>query len=358
MRGLRKPQRLSKYEGMMLLKVLFTPHVDHFTIGLCTELAKYVDLTLLSDKRYNIKVRQIVTPDLPPMLRVFLKRSLWAVYPLLFDLFHVNRSFDSVSVAKHEGLIVTEHTWPDPSLVHESQREYYRRERDALLRLYEQGIPIITISNYCSKMLREKFGIRTSKVIYHGLLGMFRTREPKELAQKQVILWNSRLVPMKEPHLFVEGLANINSRIDFKAVFRADGPLYERLIKLVKKYKLMGKVTFVEPMPFEKLHGLYKSATLLVHTASNEPFGFAVLEAMGSSLPVIVPREGGAHEVAGAGALTFEPHDPVDLAEKIVSVVSNADAYRKQSKRSLQRAQDFTWEKAAEEYLKVYQKLS
>jgi len=206
-------------------------------------------------------------------------------------------------------------------------------------------------------MLQEKFDIKVTKVIYHGLLDMFRTRVPKEPSKKQVILWNSRLVPIKEPHVFVEAMARIRSKIDFRVIFRADGPLRGMLERELEKRKLMSNVTFAEPMPFEKIPSLYRSATLLVHTSSNEPFGFAILEAMGAGVPVIVPRKGGAYEVAGEGALSYEPHNPIDLADKIVSIVSDPNLYRKQAKRSFERAQNFRWDKAAEEYLRIYQKL-
>jgi len=56
---------------------------------------------------------------------------------------------------------------------------------------------------------------------------------------------------------------------------------------------------------------------------------------------VIVPKSGGAYEVAGSAAISFIPHDPKDLSEK-----------------SLERARIFTWQKAAKEYLNIYKKLA
>jgi len=341
------------------LKVLFTPHVEHFTIGLTRELAKYIDVTLLSNTRFNTNVKQVVVPNLPmPMLNVFLKRSFCAIFPLFFDILHVNASLDGISMGKHEKLVVTEHCCPDPRFVHESQKKYYCRERDALLRLYEEGVPIITISNYCARMLRETYDIKVCKVIHNGLLDEFRTNEVRAPTQKHVILWSGRLNPIKEPYVFLEALANISSKINFKAVILGRGPLLGTMTKLVKKNKLIDKVAFVEQMPFKMLPTLYKTATLFVHTAVRDASPFTVLEAIGFGIPVIVPREGGSYEIAGSGALTFEPHDPIDLADKILSIVSDADMYRKQSKRSLERVRDFTWQKAAKEYLKIYQKLS
>jgi len=339
------------------LKLLLTPHVEHFTIGLTMELAKYCDVTLLSTKRYNIKTKQVIVPDLP-VVGGFLKRILCKIYPLLYDMFHANTSVEGVLVEKHDKLVVTEHSLADPNLAYGiGSKKYYEAERDALIRLYDQGVPMITPSNYSAKMLLKKYGVKVSRVIYHGLLDEFRAQETREPSQKPVILWSAELIPIKEPIVFIDALAKVHSKIDFKAVVRGEGPLYKAMTKRIQENKLWGKVVFVRRMPFERLPLLYKSSTLFVHTSSYEPFGFVVLEAMGSGLPVIVPRNGGAYEVAGSGAVTFNPHDASDFAEKILSIVSDVDTYCNQSKRSLERAKAFTWAKAAQEYIKVYNSL-
>lgn len=79
--------------------------------------------------------------------------------------------------------------------------------------MLSKGVPIITIGNNCAKMLCENCDIVASKVVDHGLLDMLKTNEPKELKQKKIILWNSRPVPMKEPDVFFEPLANIQRLI-------------------------------------------------------------------------------------------------------------------------------------------------
>jgi len=44
---------------------------------------------------------------------------------------------------------------------------------------------------------------------------------------------------------------------------------------------------------------------------------------MGMALPVIVPKCGGAYEVAGTAAIDFKPHDPLDSAEKIYAFLQD-----------------------------------
>jgi len=45
------------------------------------------------------------------------------------------------------------------------------------------------------------------------------------------------------------------------------------------------------------------------------------------ALPVIVPKCGGAYEVAGTAAIDFKPHDPLDSAEKIYAFLQDPSYY-------------------------------
>ncbi|RLE80048.1 MAG: glycosyltransferase family 1 protein [Thermoprotei archaeon] len=251
---------------------------------------------------------------------------------------------------------MTEHGWPNIWVENFTRKPYYIKEAKCLKKLNSVGVPIITISEFARKMLTEYLDVRVSKVIYHGLLDEFRTTSPRFPKKTHVILWVGRLVPAKEPEVFIKALGLIKSKVRFKAVIRGDGPLKRKILKLIKKMRLASRVYFVRKLSFSSLPKLYGSATLYIHTASMEPFGFSLLEAMGSGLPVIVPRAGGAYEIAGSLSLTFYPGDSFDLADKIEGLINDEEEYYKQSKRSIGRAKYFRWEKTVKEYVEVYKK--
>lgn len=275
------------------MRVLFTPHIKHYTVGLSRELAKQCDIWILSTTPYNTPSKQILIPNILKV-RGLLRMLSLKLLPKMFDVVHVNTSREGLMVSEIDKLIVTEHGWPDPELVHESTRKYYCRERDALLYLHELGVPVITISNYSARMLRETYGVRVRKVIYHGLLEEFKTEKPREARSEHVFLWVSRLIPMKEPIVLLEALTKIHrADFKFKVIIIGEGPLKKEVKIFVDKNKLNGKVYFMSSAPFEKMPEVYNSCSVFVHTASRESFGLAVLEAMGLGLPVIVPKSGG-----------------------------------------------------------------
>ncbi|MEM1630989.1 MAG: glycosyltransferase family 4 protein [Thermofilum sp.] len=341
------------------MRVLLTPHVEHYTIGLSQELSKYAKLILLSEKRFNTTARQVVIPNLPlPNFKGLVKWFFFKPLSHLFDVIHVNTSQEGLLARNIDKLIVTEHGWPDPKLVERSELQYYLKERTALIQLYEEGARIITISNYSAEMLRKLYGVKVHRVIYHGLLDIFLTRKPRNAPKEHRILWVSRLVRMKEPGVFLDAVAKIRVEPTFKVFLRGDGPLRHYLENFVRKSGLEKKVFFINRIGFHKMPSLYSLSTIYVHTCSQEPFGLSVLEAMGGGLPVIVPSSGGAYEVAGEAALTFKPRDSEDLAEKILSLLHDAEMYEKFSRKSLERAKGFSWKKTAREYLEIYNELA
>jgi glycosyltransferase involved in cell wall biosynthesis len=145
--------------------------------------------------------------------------------------------------------------------------------------------------------------------------------------------------------------------MQFTAYIRGEGPLKEKIKKYIMSHAVLkGKVFFINKVPFSKIPELYKHSTLFVHTCSREPFGMIVLEAMGSGLPVIVPKSGGAYEISQGCSLSFEPSDSIDLTEKIISVADDQNLYEKMSKRSIEKAKTFTWTKSAKQYYATYAK--
>lgn len=344
---------------MRALRIAATPHVEHYTLGLYGELASRARITLVTLRRFDLPVDQVVTPRVPlPRMRTLLRDLALRSISGSVNVVHANCSAEGMVVPQKDKLVVTEHGFPDPSVVEESSRWFYVKERASLLKLAELGVPIVAISNFTAKELREKLGVTASAVIYHGVLDIFRAQAPRTHPKRHIILWNSRLVRFKEPRVLLEAVEKLRGKASFSARLRGDGPLKREIKVLIERRGLSGTVSLSEPVPFRDLPSLYSSATIYVHTCSREPFGLAVLEAMASGLPVVVPKSGGAYEVAGSAALPFEPGDSSSLAEQLLALMEDPELYEKMSERSIRRADEFSWKRAAEEYLALYERVA
>jgi glycosyltransferase involved in cell wall biosynthesis len=336
-------------------RILFSGHVDHFTIGLVSALNNIFDMYVITQARYEQLSRQLVVPKYLRYKRTFYRLAL--NLPLYFSLVHANTAVVGSAVARKHRLLVTEHGFPYPEQ-EPAYRAVAEKELQALLQLSDAGVPIVSISNYSGYMLESLHGVKAHSIIYHGVLDSFRRKSPREPPQgTHHILYNSRLISFKNPQLLFHAFGKIKSRIDARLSVRGDGPLRGELESLSRKLGFSDDLTFHAVTQFSLVPLLYESSSIYVHTCDKEPFGLAILEAMASGLPVIVPDAGGALEVAGEAAVVYRQDDAQDLADKILAVAQDPAMYREQSRLSLERSADFSWKKAASQYTRLYEQI-
>ncbi len=107
----------------------------------------------------------------------------------------------------------------------------------------------------------------------------------------------------------------------------------------------------------EDLPGIYQGALALVHPSRYEGFGLQLVEAMASGIPVLASQTTSLPEVLNGAGLLFDADDPASIAGQMARVVSDAGLRADLAEKSRQRARFFSWHKAAQETLSVYQQL-
>lgn len=100
-------------------------------------------------------------------------------------------------------------------------------------------------------------------------------------------------------------------------------------------------------LPASGIVALYRSLHVFVFPSLCESFGFPLLEAMATGLPLVVAATPSNLEVAGAAGLGFPPQDHAQLAMHLHGLLADPSSYRQQAQRSLARAAAFSWEQAA-----------
>ena len=78
---------------------------------------------------------------------------------------------------------------------------------------------------------------------------------------------------------------------------------------------------------------------------------------MAHRLPVVTSQTSSLPEVGGDAALYVDPHDRADIADKVVRAVEDANVRNDLIRRGRERAQKFTWRRAAERTCEVYEEV-
>jgi glycosyltransferase involved in cell wall biosynthesis len=141
------------------------------------------------------------------------------------------------------------------------------------------------------------------------------------------------------------------------ALAGGQGWLYEETRQLVADLKLEKKVRFLGRVSDLELAILYSLADVFAFPSFFEGFGVPPLEAMACGAPVITSNTSSLPEVVGDAALTVDPHNIDELAQAITRLLGNENLREELRQKGFERAQVYTWPKAAQKMLDVYQSL-
>ena len=109
-------------------------------------------------------------------------------------------------------------------------------------------------------------------------------------------------------------------------------------------------------VPTVDLPAVYGAARLAVVPSVYEGFGLPVLEAMACGTPVVSSGVSSLPEVGGEAACYFDPLDVDEMAALIRRVWIDAELQDEMRARGLVQAAKFSWERAAQETMAVYER--
>lgn len=107
-----------------------------------------------------------------------------------------------------------------------------------------------------------------------------------------------------------------------------------------------------------KITDLYSSLDLFLFPSLCESFGFTLVEAMASGLPLIVADTKSNCEIVSNAAEVFSSENEEQLAEKIQLLINDKEKYLTASQNSIERAKQFNWDNSAKNILQVMHQLT
>lgn len=130
-----------------------------------------------------------------------------------------------------------------------------------------------------------------------------------------------------------------------------------KLSRLIDEMGLNDDVLFTGYVDIADLPVLLNGADAMVFPSFHEGFGLPLVEAMGCGCPVITSNISAMPEVVGNAGMLVDPYSENDIASAIEKVYTDDVLRETLKKKSLKRAEAFSWEKTARETLKVFESL-
>lgn len=248
----------------------------------------------------------------------------------------------------------------------ETRRSFVNKIKASLLKTDR----IVAISHFTKNDLLERFAVegKKVKVIYPGmelrLNGDISSGEMEEIRKKyslptSFILFVGAIEPRKNLLNLVEALRIIhrkNERIPLLIVGRP-GRDSRNLEKKIEKEKLEAWVKIMGYLPDKEVRIFYSQASVLALPSFCEGFGFPLLEAMASNLPIAASKAPAIPETAQDAALYFSPEEPEDMAEKIILALKDENIRQNLIAEGRKRVLNFDWKRTAQEILSLYESL-
>jgi len=107
----------------------------------------------------------------------------------------------------------------------------------------------------------------------------------------------------------------------------------------------------------EEIISLYRNAAVFAYPSLYEGFGLPVLEAMAQGCPVIASNVSSLPEVVGDAAVLVDPFNTAEIAEAMIKVLADDELKREMSIKGINRAKLFSWDRTAEQYVKVFDRV-
>jgi glycosyltransferase involved in cell wall biosynthesis len=231
---------------------------------------------------------------------------------------------------------------------------------------------IITVSKYEQKRIAEFFGIHDNRVVavYNGVGNYFKPVTNQE-----------ELVRVKQkynlPDRFLFFLGNTDPKKNTIGVLKAVSQLYKkgeqyRIPLVMLDYdrevlqKMLVEIGDPEMMKMIKLTGyvvntelpaIYSACSVFLYPSLRESFGIPMIEAMASGAPLIASNTSCMPEVAGDAALFIDPFKPGEITDAIIRMLDSEELRQHHVQKGFERASHFSWQKMAEEVIKLYEEI-
>ena len=227
---------------------------------------------------------------------------------------------------------------------------------------------VIAVSEHCRNTILERYQLQGEKVrrIYEAA-GPAYTRESAAEAwplvekqyglEKGYLFYPANTWPHKNHEMLLLAMNRLRKRGLSPQLVLTGAHIgdFDRYGDLVRQLGLENQVRHLGFMDAALFPGLYYGAACLVFPSLYEGFGIPLVEAMSCGCAVAGSNVCSIPEVAGRGALLFDPRNPDSIADALEQVLCSESVRLQLVEEGRTQAARFSWETAARETLALFE---
>lgn len=225
---------------------------------------------------------------------------------------------------------------------------------------------IITISDFTKNELLHFYDVEESKITsIHEAINLesfnvknidnYNFKLNKDLEKDSFVLSVGHLEPRKNYNNLIKAFKKIQNESNLRklklVIVGKKSFDYEQTLKNVI---LDSNILHLDFVDFKDLLWLYSNAKLFVQPSFYEGFGFAPLEAAALGTVSVVSNTSSTPEICKESAFYFDPFEVEDIAANIKTALIDEVLFKEKQDLLASNLSRFSWQKNAEETLKIY----
>jgi glycosyltransferase involved in cell wall biosynthesis len=232
-----------------------------------------------------------------------------------------------------------------------------KRERKLknLQKLVNKVSGIAYISEFTKKIAEQHLKLPDvpQKVIYNGVsVSDVKPIKPVFVDHDDAFIFSIGIIGEKKNfHVLVEAMKELTS-LKLFLCGNASSKYADKIRALITKHKLEKRVVITGEVSESEKNWMFINSKAFVFPSLSEGFGLPVVEAMYFGKPVVLSKLTSLPEIGGEEAVYLDNFLPEEIASKIDFAIKNHTTEKIKALKN--RASLFSWQKAAEQYLEIY----
>ncbi|MGD2094347.1 MAG: glycosyltransferase family 4 protein [Phycisphaerales bacterium] len=196
-------------------------------------------------------------------------------------------------------------------------------------------------------------------VIPNGVdLDRFKPAESPNESETLRLLTVGRLSVTKRVDILIEAVRILHEagrKVHFTVV--GGGAMQEKLRQTVKENNIDNIIEITGRLNNDAMPEVYRNNDVLISASLQEGMSNAMLEALGSGLPIITTPCEGVDELIADNGIVVGRANADEIAEAVKKLADDPQARKQMSLAARKQAEQFTWAGSAEQYLSLYKKI-